>query len=213
MMENKDRITRSLVAGGSMWRLKCAAKDEMIDLIQAVFWVIFGVIGLWGRITVLKWPYPRFDPDEVRKILVLRLDLLGDVLLSMPAVEALHERYPDAEIWMMTLPYTADIPRRYPFVTHVVSLDTNNIRSMRSLLRPATRKQWYDTYRLLRRQRFDLAISLCGLMASIWAFLSGATHRIGYRKEAYPLLHTHNLRGRRYDSVFANDRTKGRAKT
>jgi lipopolysaccharide heptosyltransferase II len=36
-------------------------------------------------------------------------------------------------------------------------------------------------------------------MASIWAFLSGATHRIGYRQEAYPLLHTYTLPGRRYD--------------
>ena len=35
-------------------------------------------------------------------------------------------------------------------------------------------------------------------MASIWAFLSGATHRIGYRQEAYPLLHTYTLPGRRY---------------
>ena len=121
------------------------------------------------------------------------------MLLSMPAVEALHERYPDAEIWMMTLPYTADIPARYPFVTRVVTLDTNGIRSIAGLLRPSTLRQWYGVYRLLRLQRFDLAVSLCGLMASIWTFLSGATHRIGYRKEAYPLLHTYKLPGRRYD--------------
>jgi len=180
-------------------RLDRAVKDTIIHFIQAVLWVIFGVIGLWGRIAALKAPYPRFEPAKVRKILVLRLDLLGDVLLSMPAVEALHERYPAAEIWMMTLPYTADIPARYPFVTRVVALDINGIRSPRGLLRPATLKAWYDTYRLLRRQRFDLAVSLFGLMASIWGFMSGATHRIGYRKEAYPLLHTRTLPGMRYD--------------
>jgi lipopolysaccharide heptosyltransferase II len=180
-------------------RLDRASKDLIIDFIQAVLWVLFGLIGLWGRLTALRWPYPRFEPDKVRKILVLRLDLLGDVLLSMPAVEALHERYPQAEIWMMTLPYTAGIPARYPFVTRVVTLDTNGIRSIGGLLRPSTLRQWYRIYRLLRRQHFDLALSLCGLMASIWAFLSGATHRIGYRQEAYPLLHTYTLPGRRYD--------------
>ncbi len=182
-----------------MRRLNRATKDEIIHLIQALLWVVFGVIGLWGRIAALKWPYPRFDPARVRRILVVRLDLLGDVLLSMPAVEALHERYPDAEIWMMTLPYTADIPKRYPYVARVVTLDTNGIRSPRSLLRPATLRQWYGAYRLLRAQRFDLAVSLCGLMASIWTFLSGATHRIGYLKEGYPLLHTRTLPGMRYD--------------
>lgn len=182
-----------------MKRLDRAIKDGIIDVIQALLWVAFGVMGLWGRITGLKWPYPRFDPAKVRKILVLRLDLLGDVLLSMPAVEALHERYPQAEIWMMTLPYTADIPARYPFVTRVVSLDTNGIRSPRGLLRPATLKEWFGVYLLLRRQHFDLAVSLFGLMASIWSFMSGATHRIGYAREAYPLLHTKTLPGMRYD--------------
>ncbi len=180
-------------------RIDRAVKDTIIDFVQAVLYAVFGVIGLWGRIAALKAPYPRFETDQVRKILVLRLDLLGDVLLSMPAVEALHERYPDAEIWMMTLPYTADIPARYPFVARVVTLDTNGIRSPRGLLNPTTLKAWYDAYRLLRRQRFDLAVSLFGLMASIWAFSSGATHRIGYRKEAYPLLHTRTLPGMRYD--------------
>ncbi len=182
-----------------MRRLSRVFKDETINFIQAVLWLVFGVIGSWGRITGLTRPYPRFDPAKVRKILVLRLDLLGDVLLSMPAVEALHERYPDAEIWMMTVPYTAAIPARYPFVTRVVSLDTNAIRSPRNLLRPSTLREWYGTYRLLRRQRFDLAVSLFGLMASIWAFMSGATHRLGYSKEAYPLLHTRTLPGMRYD--------------
>jgi lipopolysaccharide heptosyltransferase II len=180
-------------------RLNRTAKDTIVDFIQAVLWVVFGVIGLWGRISGLKWPYPRFEPENVRKILVLRLDLLGDVLLTMPAVEALHERYPGAEIWMMTLPYTSDIPARYPFVHRVVALDTNGIRSLRGLLNPRTLKKWYDTYWLLRRQRFDLAVSFFGLMASLWAFHSGARHRMGYYKEAYPLLHTHTLPGRRYD--------------
>ncbi len=182
-----------------MRRLDRAVKDTIIHFIQAVLWVLFGVIGLWGRIAALKAPYPRFEPDRVRKILVIRLDLLGDVLLSMPAVEALHERYPVAEIWMMTLPYTAGIPARYPFVARVVTLDTNEVRSPRGLLNPATLKRWLGVYLLLRRQRFDLAVSLFGLTASIWAFMSGATHRIGYRKEAYPLLHTRTPPGMRYD--------------
>ena len=114
---------------------------------------------------------------------MLRLDLLGDVLLSMPAVEALHERYPDAEIWMMTLPYTAVIPERYPFVTRVVALDTNGIRSISGLLKPSTLREWYGVYRLLRRQHFDLAVSLFGLMASIWAFHQRrhASHRLPQR--------------------------------
>ncbi len=184
-----------------MKKLDRFVKDEVIDFIQAVLYVFFGIVGSWGRIQGLAKPYPRFEPDKVRKILVLRLDLLGDVLLSMPAVEALHERYPEAEIWMMTLPYTQDVPARYPFVSRVVTLDINAIRSPGGLLNLATLRHWYGTFRLLRAQKFDLAVALFGLMSSIWAFVSDATHRIGYAKEAYPLLHTHTLPGMRYDKV------------
>src|SRR2546421_9611815 len=99
-----------------MRRLDRAIKDLIIDFIQAALWVLFGLIGLWGRLTALRWPYPRFEPHTVRKILVLRLDLLGDVLLSMPAVGGLHQRFPPAQIWMMNPPHTARIPPPPPFL-------------------------------------------------------------------------------------------------
>src|SRR2546430_580657 len=99
----------------------------------------------------------------------------------------------------MTPPHTAGNPPRLPLVAPAGTLDTKCIRPICGPPRPATPPRGYRIYRLLRRQHFDLAVSLCGLMASIWAFLSGATHRLGYRKEAYPLLHTHTLLGRRYD--------------
>jgi lipopolysaccharide heptosyltransferase II len=51
----------------------------------------------------------------------------------------------------------------------------------------------------LRRENFDLCVSLFGLMASIWAFVSGARQRIGYRRESYPYMFTDPLPGRRFD--------------
>src|SRR5437763_14964113 len=111
-----------------MRRRDRAIKDLIIDFIQAVLWVLFGLIGLWGRLSALRRPYPRFEPDKVRRILVLRLDLLGDVLLSMTAVEALHERYPRAEIWLLNLPYTAGLPTRYHFVHRIVVCEPNGTR-------------------------------------------------------------------------------------
>ena len=61
----------------------------------------------------------------MRRILVIRIDLLGDVVLSMPAVEALRAAYPTAHIAMLVLPFTRSIPEASAAVDEVITLDTN----------------------------------------------------------------------------------------
>src|SRR2546430_16760531 len=111
-----------------MRRLDRAIKDLIIDFIQAVLWVLLGLIGLWGRLTALRWPYPRFEPDNVRKILVLRLDLLGDVLLSMPAVGGPPERDPPRPGSEMILAHTGARPPPHPLRTPLVVALATRIR-------------------------------------------------------------------------------------
>src|SRR5262249_33227012 len=41
---------------------------------------------------------PLIDHEGVRKVLVVRLDHLGDVLLTVTAIRRLHELFPEAEI-------------------------------------------------------------------------------------------------------------------
>lgn len=134
----------------------------------------------------------------IRQILVIRLDLLGDVLLSMPAVEALRTTYPAAQITMVTLPYTAPLARLYDSVDEVIAVDTNRIRNLRGLLAPSTWRDYWQAWRRLRRHNFDLCLSLSGQMASLWAFLSGARRTFGYLEEAYPFLLTDPIPGGRH---------------
>jgi lipopolysaccharide heptosyltransferase II len=161
---------------------------------------VFSCLGIGARLLRWERPLGRLDPSEVRRILVIRLDLLGDLVNSMPAVAALHERFPEARITMLTLPHTAPIARQFPFVHEVLSLDTNSIRVPRNLLRPATYHAFLRMGLRLRREHFDLCVSLFGLMASIWAFVSGARQRIGYSRESYPYMFTDPLPGRRFDT-------------
>lgn len=162
--------------------------------------MLFSGLGIGARLLRWERPLGRLDPRDVRRILVIRLDLLGDLVNSMPAVAALHERFPRARITMLTLPHTAPIARQFPFVDEVLTLDTNSIRSPRNLLRPATYRAFVGMGRRLRRERFDLCVSLFGLMASLWAFASGARQRIGYARESYPYMFTDPLPGRRFDT-------------
>jgi lipopolysaccharide heptosyltransferase II len=174
-------------------------KRKTIHFIQAVAFVIFAGLGAGARILRWERALGRLDPGQVRRILVIRLDLLGDMVNSMPAVAALHERFPDARITMLTLPHTAAIPRQFSYVDEVLTLDTNAIRSPRNMLRPRTYRAFMEMGLRLRREHFDLCVSLFGLMASIWAFVSGARQRIGYLRESYPYMFTDPVPGRRFD--------------
>ena len=164
--------------------------------VRQIFFVLFGIAG------ALLWPLRATQTATagrpVGRILVIRLDLLGDVLLSMPAVEALRRAYPEARLMMLTLPYTAPLALLFPFVDEVLAVDTNRIRSLRGALDPATWRQYWNVYRLLRRERIDLCVSLCGRMASFWALLSGARRTVGYAGEAYPFVLTEAVKGGRH---------------
>ncbi len=159
--------------------------------ITALGWVHHRVRGAAGRCDGGS-PYPR-------RILCIRLDLLGDVLFSSMAVRALRTRYPDAYIAMLTLPYTAPLARAYLQVDEVIAVDTNRIRNHRGLLDPRTWFQYGRVVRLLRSSHFDLAVSLSGRTASLCAFLSGSARTIGYDLEAYPYLLTDRVVGGRYE--------------
>ncbi|GAC1431117.1 MAG: lipopolysaccharide heptosyltransferase II [Chloroflexota bacterium] len=187
--------------------LKQRLRRKTIHFLQAVLYVVFSTVGIVSWLRRLGHAVAPLNPAKVRRILVIRIDLLGDVVLSMPAVEALREAYPHAHIAMLVLPFTRQIPASNPAVDEVITLDTNR-------LRPGTMRRdgivrclregladWAQALGRLRGGQFDLCVSLCGLMASILAFASGAPHRVGYREESYPFLFTHPVPGRRYKRV------------
>lgn len=142
----------------------------------------------------------RQDPatGEIKKILLIRLDLLGDVILTMPAVAALRWRYPKAHMAMLVLPYTAPALDLFPYVDQVLTFDINKLRPSGDMLNPVHYRDLWRLLRKLRRERCDLSISFYGLYAGLLAFLSGARLRIGYRGEGCPFLYNLPVPGRRY---------------
>lgn len=140
---------------------------------------------------------PLHNPSP-SSILVIRLDLLGDVLFSTVAVRALRASFPGAHIAMLTLPYTAPLARSFTEVDEVLTLDANRIRRPIGLLDPRSWANYWNTFRAIRERHFDVAISVAGRTASLCAFLSGSRQTIGYDLEAYPYLLTDRVPGGRY---------------
>ncbi len=131
-----------------------------------------------------------------RRILLIRTDLLGDLVLTLPAVAIVRAAYPDAQLDLLVQPSTAGILREQPGIDRVLLCDPDGWFS--TLGKAETRAKLRALIHDLRAARYDLAISVCGDWGSILARLSGARIRVGYAGEAFAHLLTDPLPGARY---------------
>src|SRR5215467_10630606 len=132
--------------------------------------------------------YPPLIPETIhpRRILVLRLDLIGDLVLTMTTIRALKHAYPDAAIDLLALPASARVVTGDPDLSEIIAYDPNVWRRPIALIQP---KNWSNAYRVLSQlhaHHYDIAISAFGRWAAILAVASGAKRRVGFGRESYP---------------------------
>ena len=164
-------------------------------VVDRAAWLLCGAWGL-GTWVVERGRAPVLDPARVERVLVIRLDLLGDLVFTAPLLAALRRAYPGAELVLLTTPYTAPLAALLPGVDRVLTLDLQQYR------RPAGWRRLGEVLvlvRRLRRERFDLCVAVHGRPAGVLALASGARVRVGYRAHAYPLAFNWPLPGYRYE--------------
>ena len=120
-------------------------------------------------------------------LLILRMSALGDIIHTLPAVQALYERYPKTKlVWTVDEPYK-DLLKDLPMLSGIESFDRSKVtRKLRTL-----EGFWYAVgtiWAFIKRLRF---INFTGsitfqplIRASILAWLSGARVRLGFRRWA-----------------------------
>lgn len=113
------------------------------------------------------------DLSKIKKILVIRTDRIGDVLLSTPVLSNLRTAFPKAYIAIMVSPYARDIVEGNPYIDEVIIYDKNN-----------EHKGWLSTLKfasMLKKKKFDLALVLHPTNRShIIPFLARIRMRVGY---------------------------------
>jgi heptosyltransferase II len=60
---------------------------------------------------------------ERKKILLVRTDRLGDLILTTPAIKAVRNAYPDAHIAMIVRPYAEEILKDNPYIDEIIIYD------------------------------------------------------------------------------------------
>jgi ADP-heptose:LPS heptosyltransferase len=102
-------------------------------------------------------------------VLIVRLRSIGDVVLTLPAIQALHDWRPDLRIHMLVEPLSAPLLEGHPAIREVIVL----------------RKLW-ETVRLLRRREFSIAFNMHGGPTSAFLTrLSGAPVRVCWAQRQF----------------------------
>ncbi len=117
-------------------------------------------------------------PAEVRRILLLRLERIGDLLMTLGALESVRATWPGARIDLVVGRWNLDLARHLPWVDQVEALDVpwlargKDGAGVGAVLRRAG--HW-------RRTRYDLGINLEGdIRSNVLLALSGAPWRVGF---------------------------------
>lgn len=115
------------------------------------------------------------------KLAVFLPNWIGDVVMATPALRALREQFPTAEILGIHKPYVAGVLEGSPWLDRSLHLDSKG---------PWSRRWLAMAYRL-RRERVDLAVLFTNtLRSALVAWLGGCRQRIGYRRYGRDLLLT-----------------------
>jgi len=110
-------------------------------------------------------------PDAAKKLLVVRLSSLGDIVHSLPGIAAIRAAVPDAEIHWLVARVWAPVLEGSPVANRLIYFDRGKTFRIAG------------TVGELRAERYDTAVDFQGLYKSAMLTLfSGAARRVGFHR-------------------------------
>lgn len=113
---------------------------------------------------------------EPRKIMVRATNWIGDAVISLPALEALRMRFPEAEIAVVAKPWVSDVYHRHLAVSRLIVYDPEG-----------EHRGWQGFGKLIRRlreEKFDAAILFQNAFHAAWmAWRARIPIRVGYARD------------------------------
>src|SRR5580704_12802897 len=123
-------------------------------------------------------------PDELRKrdfgkILLIKLSAVGDVVHTLPVLNKLRRRYPNAQIDWLVTPAIGELLRHHPAITSVIDFRRRAAPSAPWSSSPIA--SYVRLAAALRATGYDLVIDMHGqLRTAVLALATGAPVRIGF---------------------------------
>lgn len=143
--------------------------------------IILLLVRLYGTRRAMRAHRKLTMPGAEPRILLLRPDHLGDLVLTTPVLRALRQRLPGAHITMAVGPWSSEIVARHPDLNRVMTLPFPGFtRAPQRALAPYI--LLFRAAQQLRRANYDLAINL---RPDFWwgaalLYLAAIPLRVGY---------------------------------
>lgn len=119
-----------------------------------------------------------FNPNN---ILIINFGQIGDVILSLPALKAVRERFPAAKITAMIGKSGAEIIELCGFTDEKIVVDRVRLRDGK---KPESIREVLKIVKDVRRRKFDFILDLHSLYeTNLLGFVSGAKHRLYANRE------------------------------
>lgn len=131
------------------------------------------------------WTRPKRDgellKEDIRKILVIKLRAIGDVVLSTAVLPNLKKAFQSAEVHFLVEHPARQVVEGNPYIDRVIVLPKKGRKT-------AAFGEWLRFFKTLRREKYDLVLDLFGNPRSAFlSLMTGASCRVGF-----------SFRGRRY---------------
>jgi len=115
-----------------------------------------------------------YNPDKVQRILIEKLIAIGDVIVALPSIHAIRQRFPHAHIALLVTPRVKAVVDGCPDVDEVIYYDVfGKEKALGGLL---------SIIRTLRTQKFDLVLELTHYhrIVSLITMMAGIPQRAGF---------------------------------
>jgi len=112
--------------------------------------------------------------SKIKTILIRATNWVGDAVMSLPALEAVRECFPQSRLVVLARAWVIPLFENHPMIDEVMPLgtDTGRLRNGAAVLKTVLK---------IRKRGFDLAILFQNAFeAALIAYLGGVKHRVGY---------------------------------
>ena len=155
--------------------MKYVYKNKLLILFATIFDAI-GYIIAWS----VRKMFPSKVPDQIRRILVIRLDHIGDVVLASSVIAPVREAFPDARIDFMVSSAGGSLIEGNDTLDSVIKFDPVWFRRNKRAGLFAQIRDMLILRKKIKEGQYDVAIDLRGDLRHIVSmFLAGTKCRIG----------------------------------
>jgi ADP-heptose:LPS heptosyltransferase len=118
-----------------------------------------------------------------KKILIIQIAFLGDVILATPLIEKLHQYFPECQLDFLLRKGNESLLKGHPLLKNIFILDKN--KKIRSIIEIIGR---------IRKEKYDLVINVQRFASSgLITVLSGASQTLGFSKNPFSIFFSRRI--------------------